>query len=217
MMGFFGLFKKRLKKRFRMKRRWLSLGMLVVLLGGYFAYEALGESDPLGADGGVMAVFFQRGSLPESPQELRGEATVTVHRIYVCGQDEEVLGNLSAQQIVELSKEHPGWEFRAAARDAVVFTAHVDDLSAACKANSYIGVDDAGNLTLYEGPPADARVVKTFFQLNIEHLESALPDVVVNQLHAGIRITDIAEYNSVLSTFSDFAIDETEKVMKPEM
>jgi forespore regulator of the sigma-K checkpoint len=216
-MGFFGLFKKRFKKRIRMKRRWLSLGMVAVLIGGYFAYDALGSAAPLTGDIGSMAVFFQRGTMPETPSELKDEANVTVLRLYVCGRDEETLGNLSREQIVLLAAEHPDWEFQATNASTVVFKAHVDDLSADCKANSYIGVDASGNLTLYDGPPIDAQAVKTFFQLNIDHLESALPDVVVQQLHEGIRITDIAEYNSVLSTFSDFAIDETEKVMKPEM
>src|SRR5690606_28399011 len=98
----------------------------------------------------------------------------------------------------------------------VVFTEYIDDLSADCKQNAYVGIDASGSLTLFEGKPREAKAMKTFFQLDVEHLESALPAEVVQQLHEGIRITDVADYNSVLSTFSDYAIDETEKVMKPE-
>jgi forespore regulator of the sigma-K checkpoint len=47
-------------------------------------------------------------------------------------------------------------------------------------------------------------------------LESSLPREAVQSLYDGIRVADYADYNSVLSTFSDFAMmEETEKVMKP--
>lgn len=215
-MGIFNLLKKRIKRRFRMKRRWLSLGMLMLAAAGLLTYGAWQGEERAGEAGSAIAVFFAREEPPKSPADLRGEASVTLHRQFVCGEEDEPLGVMPAEEIVELAAAHPEWEFAATSARTVVFTEHVDDLSASCKQNSYIGVDASGHLTLFEGPPKERRAVKTFFQLNIEHLESALPDVVVKQLHQGIRINDIAEYNSVLSTFSDYAIDETEKVMKPE-
>ncbi|MCI3923646.1 BofC C-terminal domain-containing protein [Paenibacillus sp. TRM 82003] len=215
-MGIFDLLKKRFKKRFRVKRRWLSLGVLMLALAGTLAYSVgYGEGGQAENDS-ALAVFFHREEPPATPGDLRGEASVTVHRQYVCGEEDEALGIMAPEDIVELAAAHPDWEFAATSDRTVSFTVHVDDLSSSCKENSYIGVDASGNLTLFEGPPVERRALKTFFQLNIEHLESALPDVVVKQLHQGIRINDIAEYNSVLSTFSDYAVDETEKVMKPE-
>jgi len=215
-MGFFGLMKKRLKKRFRVGRRWLALGMLALAAGLALMYAAAGPGRGALWDGETMSVFSFRAKLPASPEELRREASVTVQRLFVCGEEEEPLGVMPPERIAELANDHPDWEFAAVAADAVVFTEHVDDLSETCKRNAYIGVDAGGSLTLFEGPPREAKAVKTFFQLNVEHLESALPAEVVKQLREGIRITDLADYNSVLSTFSDFAIDETEKVMKPE-
>jgi len=214
-MGFFGLMKKRLKKRFRVHRRWLALGMLALAAGLAWIY-ATSEGKGTSWNGKTMSVFSAGAKLPASPAELEREAAVTVRRLYVCGEEAEPLGVLPPDRVAALASAHPEWEFAAAEDGTVVFTEHVDDLSAACKKNAYIGVDAAGSLTLYEGPPREAKAVKTFFQLNVEHLESALPDDVVTQLREGIRITDLADYNSVLSTFSDFAIDETEKVMKPE-
>ncbi|HZG75663.1 MAG TPA: BofC C-terminal domain-containing protein [Paenibacillus sp.] len=198
-----------------MRRRWLALGALLLAAGLAWIYGA--RLDAAGAGRGeALSVFSFGGKLPEAPGELRREASVTVRRLYVCGAEEEALGVLPPERIAELAAQHPEWEFGAASERAVVFTEHIDDLSEACKRNAYIGVDASGSLTLYEGPPREARAVKTFFQLDIEHLESALPPEVVNELREGIRVTELADYNSVLSTFSDFAIDETEKVMKPE-
>jgi forespore regulator of the sigma-K checkpoint len=56
--------------------------------------------------------------------------------------------------------------------------------------------------------PAADNVIRTFFQLDIRYLESSLPKETLKQLQDGIRITDMAEYNSVLSTFSDYAMVE---------
>ncbi len=45
-------------------------------------------------------------------------------------------------------------------------------------------------------------------------MESNLPKEQVDDLMNGIRITDKDAYNSVLSTFSDYAVEKSEKVMK---
>lgn len=46
-------------------------------------------------------------------------------------------------------------------------------------------------------------------------MESSLPQDKVDRLSEGIKITDMDEYNSVLSTYSDFAMPANQKVMKP--
>ncbi|MNI90437.1 hypothetical protein D3C73_1479580 [compost metagenome] len=48
-------------------------------------------------------------------------------------------------------------------------------------------------------------MIRTFFQLDVQHMKSSLPGDAVNQLYSGIRISDLADYNSVLSTFSEYA------------
>lgn len=78
--------------------------------------------------------------------------------------------------------------------------------------DTYFGLDDDGNLSLFEGLPSEKKVVRSFFQLDIEYLESSLPQEIIDQLHEGIQITDYAQYNSVLSTFSEYAIDITDSI-----
>ena len=200
-----------------MKRRLLSLGtVLLFAIGGYIGYNAISPDEA--SDPFALSVFNHRGidEHPRTPSELTKDAIVTLQRKFVCGSEEETLGVMNPEEITSLAAANPDWEFAFTEEQTVVFTEYVDDLSESCKLNSYFGLDKQGNLTLFEGPPKEERVVRTFFQLDIEHLESALPTTVVKQLREGIRVTDIAEYNSVLSTFSDYAIEETEKVMKPE-
>ncbi|MNJ80872.1 hypothetical protein D3C77_794150 [compost metagenome] len=63
-------------------------------------------------------------------------------------------------------------------------------------------------MSLFEGKPQEKKVIKTFFQLDVETMESVLPEEVLKQLNHGIRVQDTSEYNSVLSTFSDFAVEQ---------
>jgi forespore regulator of the sigma-K checkpoint len=97
----------------------------------------------------------------------------------------------------------------------VYFEQSIEDMSEHCKANAYMGVDKKGNLTLFDGVPKKEKVVRTFFQLDVRYMESSLPQDKLDQLAKGIRISDMDEYNSVLSTYSDFAVEQNQKVMKP--
>ncbi len=47
-------------------------------------------------------------------------------------------------------------------------------------------------------------------------METALPEGVYEQLQQGIRVQDMNEYNSVISTFGDFAVERTQRVLKQQ-
>ncbi|WP_433945902.1 BofC C-terminal domain-containing protein [Paenibacillus sp. SN-8-1] len=140
--------------------------------------------------------------------------TVHLNKIYTCGEESQVLGDMKGKEIADLQNKHPDWTGRVDAGGEVWFDHHIVDLSDICKRSGYIGLDHKGNLSLFEGPPKDEKVMRTFFQLDIESMESALPEDIVNQIRQGIRIQDVEEYNSVLSTFSDYATTVSQKAIK---
>lgn len=137
--------------------------------------------------------------------QTKGTNEVTVRQVYICGEEEQVLGQLSSDDIYSLMNEHPTWKGEFTGKGQIRFEETISDLSPTCKEQAYISLDKDGNLTLFEGPPTHEKVIKTFFQLDINSMESSLPDGAVQQLYDGIRVQDIDEYNSVLSTFSDYA------------
>jgi forespore regulator of the sigma-K checkpoint len=49
-------------------------------------------------------------------------------------------------------------------------------------------------------------VIQTFFQLDIKRMESSLPLEEVKLLKKGIPFSSMSEYNSILSTYGEFAI-----------
>ncbi|CAM4130464.1 BofC C-terminal domain-containing protein [Paenibacillus alkaliterrae] len=203
---------KNLKKRLRRKRRpmWM-LGsiMLGLFAGSLYLVQSdkafAGSSEPTGHDAMIQTLEQQSGTL-----------SVNLHRIYVCGDEIKPLGHMMGKQIVQLLMQHPEWKaMHGKERNTIVFEQQIEDLSEHCKANAYMGVDKEGKLTLYDGVPKKEKVVRTFFQLDVNYMESSLPQDKLDQLAKGIRISDIDEYNSVLSTYSDYAIEPNEKVMKP--
>jgi hypothetical protein len=77
----------------------------------------------------------------------------------------------------------------------------------ACKEHAYIGLADQDYLTLYDGQPKEGTIIRRLFQIDIESMESTLHEGAIEQLMNGIEVSDEVEYSSVLSTFSDYAVD----------
>lgn len=140
---------------------------------------------------------------------------VHLKSIYVSGEEVQSLpGYKTPSQQKQLIASHSGWNGWLSEDGDLWLEQRVNDLSPLTKKDAYIGVDEQGNLTLFKGPPAGEKVLKTFFQMDMGSMKSSLPEEIWEQLHDGIRVQDIEEYNSVLSTFSDYARDSAEQVMQ---
>jgi forespore regulator of the sigma-K checkpoint len=203
---------KNLKKRLRRKRRpvWMLGVIMFCLLAGWLFVtndnEVSAASEPNVNQTSVIRMLEQQDGL----------LSVELRLIYVCGEESKTLGRMRGKDVVQLVQAHPEWKVMLNQEQSTVqFEERIEDLSEHCKANAYMGVDKKGNLTLYDGAPKKEKVVRTFFQLDVRYMESSLPQDKLDQLTRGIRISDMDEYNSVLSTYSDYAIEQNQKVMKP--
>lgn len=199
---------KKIKKRIRRKlKRYGSLAwsaaklymLLAVLLSA-----AISGTTTVHANEMTSFNKDELSSWFSDQQKLRA----ILHRIYVCGEEIVELGNLSYENVVILIQQNPRWKLSVDQAHTIMrFEEHVDDLSPHCKANAFFGIDDEGLFSLYDGTPAQEKVMKTFFQLNIPYLEIRLPKQELEHLQHGIRVRDIEEYDSVLSTFNEFRLD----------
>lgn len=217
-----GLLKK-IKKKLRWKRRWLTLAVLLLLAGISSVTIVLLQNHPISSkwdgeplDQSVLGRNLAVSSQPEQEVQamigkLDGARQAFVKKAYVCGEELQLLGTMTSSQMMQYHKEHPALTVILGEGGDVYFTEQVDDLSPQCKNNAYFGLDAKGNLSLFEGVPEGNQVIRTFFQLNIEFLESSLPKETVKQLYRGIPVSNLEEYNSVLSTFADFAVEEASK------
>ncbi len=216
---------RRLKRRLRLKKRWLSLGSWLLLLmaaasfswiNGHAGHDPLSTVAPQAMETMQMKLAAHSNSNDPDPadtvlnrlKESLGLRETEVHKKFVCGEEIEPLGNLSTEQIVNLHRQHPQWKLELDRSGNVHFVESIHDLSAECKQNAYFGLDKNGNLSLFDGLPKDEKIIRTFFQLDVKFLKTSLPSETVQQLVQGIRVADLAEYNSVLSTFSTFAVGD---------
>jgi forespore regulator of the sigma-K checkpoint len=219
---------KQLKKKLRSNRRWLALGVILLLVTVCsIAYKSKVERENASIPVNQQAhsslqptveseELAKQQEIMDAIAKHTGKLEAFKQKAYVCGEELQKLGALDAGQIKQLHKEHPDWAISQNESNEVYFTERVDDLSPECKQKAYFGMDESGNLSLFSGLPSKENVIRTFFQLNIQNLEISLPKETVKQLHEGIRVTDLAEYNSVLSTFSDYAVEEPERAMFPK-
>ncbi|ALS27013.1 bypass of forespore C [Paenibacillus sp. 32O-W] len=204
---------KQIKKRLRRaKRPILSLGCWAALAAAIWNVPAVADGapqHPAGRDASGTAAVIESIADSNVPHE------VYVRRIYICGEETERLGTMTSRKVIGLLRSHSEWSAEIDQDGAVRIVERIEDLADTCRGQVYIGLDKQGNVALFAGPPKREKVIRTFFQIDIQYMESSLPKDRVDRLIEGIRINDIDEYNSVLSTYSDYALEHSEKVMKP--
>jgi forespore regulator of the sigma-K checkpoint len=227
---------KEWKKSLKRKRRHIwSLGavvgffLLATLAGSWLAHRVITKGLPsilLPAD--AAPVWMDNLSTENNPgsskrdktlhalQRRQDQVELVLHRTYLCGEETRQLGMHSTSEVADLLKSHREWGAAFDSAGRVMMEQTVDDLSPQCRKTAYIGMDKDGNLSLYEGLPRRDKVIRTFFQLDVAMLESRLSDDHVQELERGIRVTDKDEYNSVLSTFNNFAISRSQGGLQPE-
>jgi forespore regulator of the sigma-K checkpoint len=196
---------KQLKKQLKSGKRRLTLGLVLLMLGG--AYVGMERLKALKSLEAMAAPETKQYQVLDQIKKSGNTHRVFAQKVYICGQEVAEIGKLSSDQIAQYYKDHPQDQVKLTTNGQVYFVEQVEDLSAACKHNAFFGLDKNGRLSLFEGHPNQEKIIRTFFQLNVEHLKTSLPQGTFNQLMQGIPISDLAEYNSVLSTFSDYAVE----------
>ena len=126
---------------------------------------------------------------------------------YVCGQDVVEVKN-DVLSLQDIAQKYPEWaiEKQNPTTNELTLKRNVEELAPECK-DAYFGLDKEGRLILFKGDSQNKEVIETFFQIDIESLETELPEEPLRQLNEGIPVHDIAEFNSVLSTFTEFIVD----------
>lgn len=218
-------FWRRLKKRLRQRRRWVGLAVVAAAITAAAAWQVVWQ----GAQQDAVPVWGPSADREAAQDKLRqqtNEQSLERLRIsggrhetewvkqYVCGSESSVLGRKSIKELAEILQSNPTLELTVPAAGKARVTETIDDLSPDCRGSAQFGLDAEGRLHLYDGSPSEDKVIRTFFQLDVELMESSLPPEAIQELRAGIRIEDMAQYNSVLSTFSDFSVEEAKEVLK---
>jgi forespore regulator of the sigma-K checkpoint len=208
-------FLKQLRKKLRLKRKWLSLGMIILAAGLTWIefhdrnYQMPAPDRVPLSSRTVFASTEMRVSPTDPMQQINQSANARetfLQKTYLCGEEVQKFGKLKPAEIEKLHHDHPEWRISLADDGHVMFDQALDEPTSACRDGAFFGLNEKGILSLFDGLPINHKVIRTFFQLNMPYLESRLPQDTVLQLRKGIRVNDLAEYDSVLSTFSEYGI-----------
>jgi len=198
--------KSRIRRRFKAQKKlvWGTARLAIALTAAIVIFMLTLGSRPVLAEQAISTVKDELSSWFANGKQLRG----VLHKIYVCGEEIVNLDQLSYEDVVVLAGQNPHWELSVDQSYSLIrFEEKIEDLSPYCKQNAFFGIDEEGLFSLYDGVPERDKIMKTFFQLNIRYLESSLPKHELEHLQLGIKVRDIEEYDSVLSTFNEFRLD----------
>ncbi|USG64112.1 BofC C-terminal domain-containing protein [Brevibacillus ruminantium] len=182
------------------KRRWMvhtvwSAALAAGVVGGF----AMGKSMDSQPDS------FYRGASVDALATSNAYQVVFA-KTYLCGVKTEEVTRVPKSEVANTLANHKGWEVLSADPEKLILFKRENDIAPECKENGYIGISTDGMLTLFHGLPEEAEVVQTFYRINTEKMEARMSKEDIESLKKGIRIRDLAEYNSVLSTYGEFQI-----------
>ncbi|WP_442595195.1 BofC C-terminal domain-containing protein [Neobacillus sp. D3-1R] len=125
---------------------------------------------------------------------------VILQRVYLDGEisEEKISENIYSME--NFWSKYEQWELVNTFEKGLVFKKQVDDISPLLKANGYFGITEDGTLTIFNGRPHQTNIIQSFFQINLEKLESRKQ----LQLKKGIPIKTKDRYVNVLETFKPY-------------
>lgn len=191
-----------------MEKKWMvytswAAALATGLVGGI----ALAQIDGKGTG---MWNQWLTGGAGRTAEVLGKPYELVLARSYLCGVKDEEHKPVAVDRLAEMMVEYNGWEIVTADPTKMILMKRENDIAPACKDNGHFGISTDGMLTLFNGLPEEHHVVQTFYRMNTKKMEASLSREEVEKLKRGIRVRDLAEYNSVLSTYGEFQLSMEE-------
>jgi forespore regulator of the sigma-K checkpoint len=189
-----------------MKKKWLVYcAWLLALATGVVLGIAL-MSQPLAE----QTFAWKPVPSEETIRPVGKTLSLVLTRTYLCGVRDEEHKTVSAEQLGDVMSAYKGWEIVSGDASKLILLKREQDISPACKENGYFGLSEDGVLTLFHGLPQEQNVIQTFYRINTAKMEASMSRQELENLKKGIRVRDLAEYHSVLSTYGEFQLGEDE-------
>lgn len=126
---------------------------------------------------------------------------VILQRKYLDGEISEEIVQENVSSIEDIRKLYSGWKLIDQNRESIVLRRKVDDISPLLKTNGYFGITGDGTLSIFNGRPGSNDIIQSFFQIDVEKLESHKHD----ELMEGIRIESKDQYLEVLKAYESYS------------
>jgi len=108
----------------------------------------------------------------ESNEHQPLKVQVVLKRVYLDGEVSEEMKEETVWAMEDFWAEYQDWKLVDMGTDGIVFEKKIDDISPLLKTNGYFGITDNGTLSIFNGKPGKENIIQSFFQIDIDKLES---------------------------------------------
>ncbi|WP_231893407.1 intercompartmental signaling factor BofC [Rossellomorea aquimaris] len=171
---------------------------MVMLLLGAFYFTFFYSDEKQAADRDALAT--EENNLVE--ETAAHTVRVKLERVYLDGEVSEEVVQETIWSMEDFWAAYDEWQLIDMTEEEIIFQKRVDDISPLLKANGYFGISENGVLSIFNGKPGQAEIIQSFFQIDVERLESKRHDDLVK----GIPIKSKQEYEEVLESFKPFSV-----------
>lgn len=130
--------------------------------------------------------------VPSEPIEL----TVLLKRKYLDGEESEEAVKETIWAMEDFWAKYDSWQLVDMNEKQLLFEKEMDDISPLMKANGFFGIESDGTLSIFNGKPEEKEVIQSFFQIDIQRLESNQH----NRLKEGIPVKSKEDYQDVIES-----------------
>lgn len=142
---------------------------------------------------------------PHTMATMHPMMDVTIRNIYRLGPPVLEYHHLSPEALQQLLMEEPDLVLVEMNHGERVYERRIDDLSPEIKKRGRFGISPDGTMIFYEeGADGEKNILETFFQLNLDRLESDAGETL-KALKVGIPVRSWQEYQDVLKVFQSYA------------
>jgi forespore regulator of the sigma-K checkpoint len=164
--------------------------------------EVSNETVTVVADEKLIAQTEIEKEKKSSPTFAPLQIKVVLKRIYLDGETSEEVIKQTIWSMDDFWAQYEDWQLLDQKEGQVTFKQHIDDISPLLKANGYFGIDQEGRLSIYKGHPNADEVIQSFFQIDLDKLESNLKE----QLEEGIVIISKDQFSELLHSLKEYEI-----------
>lgn len=145
----------------------------------------------------VVSFFVVASPFAHVSEARNSSNTVEVHlvREYIDGERSTEVVKETVDSISDIFETYQGWQLVEHNDNYVKLYKKIQDISPLLKTNGYFGLSGNGILTIFDGKPSDENAVQSFYQLDIDKLESNL----INKLKLGIPIKTKNDFVTVIT------------------
>jgi forespore regulator of the sigma-K checkpoint len=180
----------------------IRIVFMVMLLFGAFYFTFFYTEEKQAAD----RENVQQSETGDLPADVVSAHTVTVklERVYLDGEISEEIVQETIWSMEDFWAAYADWQLIDMTEDEVVFQKQVDDISPLLKTNGYFGISENGVLSIFNGKPGQAEIIQSFFQIDVEKLESNSHETLMK----GIPVKSKQKFEEVLESFKQYSVPE---------